>query len=176
MPLRPQVPIILWPIALMIRAALEVLAWIRPSTFARPHFPGQICRHLEQAQAVEVFSLDPDVELDKPPSLHHWHSLGQVSVEGLSQCRYLARTLVRANQRCLGSFKCLDPRYGVRFRTDGRTMDLLICFWCGLVEVVGDIAGAGFYPMSGYPQDLLDEILRDAGIPQAVPVPDWAAR
>lgn len=166
--------ILLWPIAAAFRLGLEVLIWFRPSIAqGRCVFPESIRRLIEQATEVEVHyaELGSD-EPSQPGQLGTpmgFHSLGMVRLVSERDRRKVIWSVLKANQECLGGFKCLDAEYAVRFKSKLGSAELTICFWCMQVWVKADAEGADqFYPISGRPLSLLDGFLQKAGVPKPV--------
>jgi hypothetical protein len=65
--------------------------------------------------------------------------------------------------------KCFDPRHAIRATTDGKSVDLLICFECHWVYVFPGEGGETVRLTIGDHQAVLDQILKDADVPLAPP-------
>ena len=164
--------ILLWPIAAALRLGLEVLIWFRPSIAqGRCVFPESIRRLIEQATEVEVHYAE--LGSDEPPQPGQlgtpmgFQSLGMVRLDAERDRRKVIRSVLKANQQCLGGFKCLDAEYAVRFKSKLGSVELTICFWCMQVWVKADAEGGDrFYPISGRPLYLLDSFLQKARVPK----------
>jgi hypothetical protein len=118
-----------------------------------------------------VYSLDPEGLGDKTPgNFHGCKVLGLAAVDCADTRARISSEVVAANLASDGGVKCFDPTHGIRATCQGQVVDLVACFWCSQLEVIGP-AGVwgGFVPVTGQPQQLLDKILRQAGVPLANP-------
>lgn len=149
----------LWPISASFRLGLEILIWFRPNIAqGRRIFPKGIRRLIEHATEVEVHYAQ--LGSDEPPQPGQlgtpmgFQSLGMVQLDSERDRRKVIQSVLKANQECLGGFKCLDADYAVRFHSNLGSVELTICFWCMQVWVKADAEGAArFYPMSGRPMN-----------------------
>jgi hypothetical protein len=178
-PMRSLLNILVWPFAAACRLGLEILIWFRP-TFAQHRcvFPVSIRRLIEKATAVEVHFAE--LGCDEPPEPGQlgrpmgFRSLGKVRLDSERERQRVIRSVLKANRECLGGVKCLDAEYGLRFKSELGSAELVICFWCMQVWVKAEAEGAGrFYPISGRPQALLDRLLHAAGVPSPARSEAW---
>jgi hypothetical protein len=161
---------LLWPVAWSYFRLPRIIAYFRPDLVGFRVFPPTVTQVLRRAESVEVYSIDPELEYGKSAtSFHGWKYLGKTTVDGKWLRRRITRSVLTANWECHGGFKCLDPRHGIRVVSGGKTVDLLICFWCSQVEVFGPEQPEGFFPINSRPSALLNRLLSKAGIPQVFP-------
>jgi hypothetical protein len=139
--------------------------------------PRDEVRWLEKADSFVLYSLeplsDPDThELDYDPNgpgerLHGWRILGKTTVSDESTRRELIDALKEGMEAEGNQAHCFDPRHAIRRTTNGKTIDLLICFECGNVAVFKAGKRVSGYAGIGSGQKTLDEVLRKAGVPLA---------
>lgn len=132
--------ILLWPIAAAFRLGLEVLIQFRPSiALGRCVFPESIRLLIKQATEVEMHYAT--LGSDEPPQPGQlgtpmgFRSLGMVRLDLERDRQKVIRSVLKANQECLGGFMCLDAEYAVRFKSELGSAELTICFWCMQVWV-----------------------------------------
>ena len=126
---------------------------------------------LENAEAMTVYSLDPaGFGEDTPENFHRWRVLGSITIACPDTRARIAASMIAANRASDGGFKCFDPTHGVSITWQGRMVDLLACFWCSQLEVIGPGGDwAGIFPLTGQPQRQLDRLLRRGGVTLAKP-------
>ncbi|HEU5219697.1 MAG TPA: hypothetical protein VFU23_13640, partial [Gemmatimonadales bacterium] len=96
---------------------------------------------LEKAEALDVYSLDPDTERDlteeRPKKgFRGWKILGKTTVKDAEGRKALLSALNKAVADAPPrSKKCFEPRHGVRATAGGKTVDFVICFACAEVQV-----------------------------------------
>ncbi|WP_020475660.1 hypothetical protein [Zavarzinella formosa] len=122
---------------------------------------------LEGAETMIVHSLDPSSPAgDIPGNFHDWRVLGSVSVECAATRARIAAEMIAANQASDGGPKCFNATHGIRVASQGQEVDLLACFWCSWLEVIGpDGVWGGMVPVGSGPKRMLDRLLRKAGVP-----------
>lgn len=145
----------------------EALAESPSSPELQTLFPDAILWVLASPDVVEVMSLTPynsydsneagdasddDGAIPDSPGRLYGHSIrGAARVPTVDRRQELTRALIAANREGNGWALCFDPHYAVRVSRGGRTLDFLICFWCGNVRVVAPGSDAVTYPFGGAP-------------------------
>ena len=122
---------------------------------------------LENADRFELFSLDP-VYRERPPknAFHGYEVLGKADISDTPTRRKLVSAFERGvaeNQGLMAA--CFNPRHGIWVTRGDKTVDFVICFACDQVHVGGDVHG--FFLVTGSPQPVFDQVLRDAKVPLA---------
>jgi hypothetical protein len=133
--------------------------------------PDQAKAILLKAEQIELYSLEPEPDKDKDKdkdTLQGWKILGKTVLKDAS----VRKSALNAVENGIGKgrgAKCFDPRHALRATHDGKTVDLVICFECGWVYVYYDKKAerAATLVTSSKPQETLDKILKDAGVPLA---------
>jgi hypothetical protein len=140
--------------------------------------PQNVRTALEKADQFELLSLDP-ASLDpsrpaiKPEnSFHRWEILGKTEVNDIET----RKKLVAALQKGIGDHpnnyvvNCFNPRHGIRVTSEGKTVDLVICFECENIYIhAGNDSDEKCYQTTNSPQPVFDEVLRQAGVPLPKP-------
>lgn len=138
----------------------------------RAAFPADARAVLQGSRQFTVLSLNPIHGSDESKrGFHSFRVLGQTTI---SKPKNRARLLAALNNSVAGGTLmacCFDPRHGVRARHAGKTVDLLICFECGIMEIYVDKRKQPkSVPVSDAVQPMLDRILTRADVPLAKPV------
>jgi hypothetical protein len=137
-----------------------------PPAAHRPTLPGGVVAALQQADRIELLSLDPRRVAGDGDSFHGWRVLGRTEVEAKSAGPVVADVLRLGAEEGGAGYLCFDPRHGIRaFGPDG-VVELVLCFECGYAEVYGVswVKGFGVGPT---PQATFDRLLREGGVPLA---------
>jgi hypothetical protein len=128
-------------------------------------FPPAVFAVLEAPEAVKVMTLDPiGVEEDRPGLLHGFRVRGAAPVPTRARRQAVGRALIAANREDPRWSMCFDPHYAVRASRDGQAVDLLICFRCGNVLVVGPAGHAATYPFGWSAAGVIRRELRRGGV------------
>ena len=123
---------------------------------------------VQQAPVGELYSLDPDVELDEEDSetFHGWKVLGSVEIRDEATRQRLLDSLkasVAANPGVVAA--CFSPRYGIRVKQNGEQHDFVICFQCYHIRwYPHDEPESGFNPTDS-PVDAFNSVLQQANVP-----------
>jgi len=128
--------------------------------------PDHVLQALQSAEQFEMLSLDPQRPREKPAEeFHSWKVLGRTRVEVASREKIVEALKSGVFWHNSTSYRCFNPRHGIRLTRGAQTMDLVICFECRQVEVyIKDERAEGFL-VSGSPQSVFDETLRSARVP-----------
>jgi hypothetical protein len=130
---------------------------------------------LQNADQIELLSLDPregggehEVK-DVKDLFHDYRSLGSVKVtNGHDRKRLVAEidsAIAATHPGEEGA--CFEPRHGIRATAKGRTVTLVICFQCWNVHVYLNDALIQNVATKSSPEEFLDRLLKDAGVPLA---------
>jgi hypothetical protein len=132
--------------------------------------PDEIESILEEAETFELLSIDPElVALKEKPAdaeaFHGYHVLGSTKITDKKTQHNLIAAVDRSMAKSLGSgFKCFFPRHGIRAIHNGQTVDLLLCFQCGNMEIhLNDNRLPTEYIARGE-QSVFDDVLTQANI------------
>ncbi len=123
---------------------------------------------LRLAPKWELYSLDPDVELDEedPETFHGWKVLGSVEIKDKSTRQKLLDSLrasVAANPGVVAA--CFSPRHGIRVKQNGEQHDFVICFQCYHIRwYPHDKPESAFNPTDS-PADAFNSVLQQAKVP-----------
>jgi hypothetical protein len=129
--------------------------------------PADFQAALEKAEHFELLSLDPK-RPEKAPAdaFHGWSVLGKTTVKDAEVRKKVVAAFEKGVRENSGiAAACFNPRHGIRLTNDKKTLDLVICFECFQVQAfVADKRAAGFL-VTGSPQALFDDVLKDAKVP-----------
>ena len=121
-------------------------------------FPVPVQRVLVGATRAEILLLD----LDRKGDYHGVTVRGRAMIED-EAARQLGQAILSADW-WVESDECHDPQYGVRLEAGEDQVELLFCFPCNNVRVVGPREHDRIYPIAGGPERLLRRLLRQAGV------------
>jgi hypothetical protein len=122
---------------------------------------------LKYADQFELLSLNPSrLPGSAEGSFHGYNILGSTAIndaDTLKRLVYAFEKGVSENHGFIAA--CFNPRHGIRVTSGGRTAEFVICFECAQVQVY--VAGGveRTFLISGSPQALFNEVLRDAHVP-----------
>ncbi|MDF1700203.1 MAG: hypothetical protein P1V36_03470 [Planctomycetota bacterium] len=139
---------------------------------------------LEQADSFELLSLEPrrgPRRPEDPPRLperfHEYRVLGRVEVPLADRWQLLEALYAGVNEGPDMGAGCWEPRHGIHATRGERTVDLLICFKCIAVRVVGlqvpedPKRRTKKISTTRAPEPAFDAVLRKFGLPKSGP---WA--
>lgn len=124
---------------------------------------------LHSPDKVLLYSLDGDAfrsgrEVPGAELFHHVAVLGKVEILDSDE-RLSAVSAVKDGIEEGGVAKdCFRPRHGLRVETGGRTIDFVICFECGHIEIYDGKQKTG-RTVALAPQRTLNRLLRKANVP-----------
>jgi hypothetical protein len=127
--------------------------------------PNRAREALARADGVEVLSLDPERQKEKPTDgFHGWKVLGRTVVKDEETRKKVLAAFQKSIEESEGlRAACFKPRHGLRLHHQGKTLDLVICFECFQVHV--DEGNEGFL-ITASAQPVMDKVLVDAGVPR----------
>lgn len=115
----------------------------RDAKEVRAAFPGDDRLVLEQPDKVTLFTLNPVRILDgklspEPDRLRTYGITGQAVIDDTDEHRMLVEAVYRGLRgEGAGPAACFNPRHGLRFERQGRTIECLICFECTWIYIYG---------------------------------------
>jgi hypothetical protein len=92
---------------------------------------------LEKADQIELISLDPGLpESGGPPKGDYfgWKELGRTAIENSDTRKNVVAAVEKGFSEAEGGKLCFDPRHALHARHNGKTVDVLICFYCSQVK------------------------------------------
>jgi hypothetical protein len=120
--------------------------------------PDEVTKVLEAAAQIEVVSVDPgDGKNDRK-------ELGSTIVKDAKRKQVLD-ALYKSVARGGSPAKCFEPRHILRATSEGKSVTLVICFQCSQMQVSVGKAGPQTIVISDAAHPVLDQILKDAGVP-----------
>jgi len=127
----------------------------------------QVQAFLEGAERVELLRLNPrKVEGPEKPlqSFHGYEVLAHARVEGADKRKELARSLGKSfHWNEARQALCFNPRHGLKAHCQKRTLELVICFECGRIDVYEAGKGTGSITLLAKRSPIIDELLRGPG-------------
>jgi hypothetical protein len=151
---------------LLLPACLALRSW----PMGDQHLPDEVKTILSRAEQIEVVSLDPTYSglpksLESPPG---YKVLGQTAVTSWWGRRQVVRAIEQGIASHDGSAAlCFIPRHALRATHEGRTVELVLCFQCSTIRVYLDGQRQSDIRTASSPQELLDRLLTEAGVPLA---------
>lgn len=122
---------------------------------------------LDGADAIELFSIEPKERPAAPgQGFHNWKVLGRTTLRGAEARRAMAAAIRRGIDQAGEASGCFEPRHGLRAGRGAESVDLVICFSCGWIEVHGPGA-SGWVRTTGAAKDAMNAALRGASVPLA---------
>jgi len=126
--------------------------------------PDEVVKILESADKLEIGSVDPgDGKGEAKP-------LGMTTVKDAGKRKEVLTALYKSVAENAQPAKCFEPRHTLKASSRGKTVEMVICFACsqmrltvsanGKTDVTTVVHGNSAEP-------LLNQILKDAGIPLA---------
>ena len=127
---------------------------------SRNEIPLQAKIILENADHLEVLSLDPEPHSEKSNDAFHGYTvLSRVVVTSSDTRKVLVSAFERAVEENDGRVAaCFNPRHGLRASKAAKHEDFVICFECAQVKAVGDVGGS--FLISGSAAPVFDGVLR----------------
>lgn len=147
---------------ILLCVAIGIMAW-RATRLSQRQL-------IEQNRDFTLYSLNgyPEGQLTKGEKFHRHRILGRTLVTDPNQRRKLIATLYDGIEeyRKLGNgpASCFLPRHGIRAVTNGKAIDIVICFECSRA-VFYENGRSHEEIVSNAPQKLYDEVLSQAKVP-----------
>jgi hypothetical protein len=124
----------------------------------------------ENAAQIELYSLDPHFWVEnnkafKSGAYHGWEPLGKTTLKG-DDARKVLNAVDKGRSDSDGkSFKCFDPRHGIRIVAGQKIYDLVICYACGNAMIFEGDKDIGGFLTTGSPAAILNKVLVDSKVP-----------
>lgn len=120
---------------------------------------------LEQADEFRLLSLDPRLSRDAAKGAFHGYKiLGSTQVRDVGTRGKLVSALEKGIAENGGEIAaCFNPRHGIHVTRGKEYADFVICFECDQVEIYG--TGRGGALTTSSPQDIFNQVLKDAKVP-----------
>ena len=143
------------------------------------HLPAALKRVLSDADEFILLSLDPtpDFEHKSKNTFKRYPVIGQTKIKASSTRTQLTEELdsaIRAGDGLTfsngvvflsGPFaSCFNPRHGIRARKSGETVELLICFECGQVQIDSSKEAERVLKLTKKPSRTFNAVLTSAGV------------
>src|SRR5262249_35638882 len=121
------------PIVLVL--AVLALPWSKAYP-EEQKLPDKVWAILNEADQLELLSLDPDQEKDSKDKFHGWNVLGKTEIKDKKAREGVVSAVSKGVKESDGTrANCFEPRHGVRASKGKQTVDLVICFECLSVEI-----------------------------------------
>jgi hypothetical protein len=148
---------------------------VKPAEITIPPntFPDIVKKILTKADTIELLSLDPGLPGQDPPKgkkqFHGWKILGSTKVTGKDTRKKLIDEINTNVEKSNELYKasCFFPRHGIRASSEGKTIELVICFECGRIPCYYEGKQIKEVATMKAPEKLLDEVLKAAKVPLA---------
>jgi hypothetical protein len=155
-------------LAVVILAGLSVAAGEKHirNKEKKPQLPKSARSILEKADRFELFSLDPNAPKLKPgQGFHRWKVLGKTLIKEKKLQETIMSALARGIAEQPGAIAdCFKPRHGIRAVRRKEHVDLVICFECFQVLVLGEKEASKVLTTRS-PQPVFDKVLTQAKVP-----------
>jgi hypothetical protein len=123
-----------WMMRTISALMLLLIVGCAESTNLEESFPGDSLQVLEQAETMQLFSLQPESSAES--DMRGWKVLGQLPITDPAVRTHLVSSLRAAMEdQFAGRRPCFRPRHAIRATKQDQTIDVLICFECGRVQV-----------------------------------------
>ena len=144
-----------------MRKNIVVLALmcVVPSTImADNKIPEEILTVLENAEEIELYSLDPTDDEANPKEL------GKTVIKNAEDRKKLVAEFKKGVEEGDAAAKCFDPRHRIKAKHKDKTVDLVICFQCMQICCYVDGKKTKTLITTNKPQAYFDGVLKDAGV------------
>lgn len=137
---------------------------------AESHMPATVRDILKKAKEIELYSLEPE-EGAVPVKGAMFHGVPVLGKTVVKEDKMRTDVLDILDEAMVPSkmAKCFEPRHGIRATHEGKTVDLVICFACGQVQIHGENEKENndTKPINRDYQPALDAILQAGKVPLA---------
>ncbi|RYG71597.1 hypothetical protein EON80_05025 [bacterium] len=90
---------------------------------------------LENSDQLTLYSLRGYLNQEKLDEFHGWGIFGQKRVTDPQMKERLVTALYSSMDSSAPQYSCFSPSHGLRATRGGRTVDVVICFSCGKVDI-----------------------------------------
>lgn len=125
---------------------------------------------LEEAEMLEVLSVNPNSEnQDSEEYFHHHKIIGRTVVTDANIRKNLVNEFLKGMKGNITVARCFAPGHGLIATAKGKAFEFLICFACSNVHVYAPSTESEFqgFAIGKEPAKIFDKILLDAGIPKS---------
>ena len=133
-------------------------------------FPKRAATLLRGADTLQVLSLDPTNGAIDPKGFHRWPVVGEVLIGDTDRKPFVDAVIRGAKPQSEASPCEIAPRHGIRASSKEGTVDFVICFECGEVQVFYSQGGEEYLEPNSILAAILSETLTKAKIP-VIPSP-----
>ena len=138
--------------------------------FPADPLPKDVSIAMSTADSVTLYSLDPDggAQQHATGTFRGWRVLGQTRITDAATRKRICRTVIDSVAHADGAgARCFIPHHGLRFTSDKKTYDLVICFMCNHLNIY-TTRRADRYARISSGAEVLDAVFTAAKIPMAV--------
>lgn len=135
----------------------------------RPQLPNEVVEGLASSSII-LYSLQPWGGPDIPQwDFHGHHVLGRLDLSPPQAKRAISalNAALSAGDANITSMCLINPRHALAFNIGGDAYHILICYECGQLEVFKNDRDLPFDGMIGGKPDVLNGLLKSAGVPLA---------
>jgi TPR repeat protein len=137
---------------------------------AHPTLAEEVLKALNSPSTITLYSLQPWGGPDLPEwDFHGHHQNGHVALnqEKARQAIAALNDAISKGAAGVQSLCIINPRHALRVISSGNTYDILICYECGQLELYKNGQSLPFSGSIGSKPDVLNRLLKQAGIPLA---------
>ena len=131
--------------------------------------PAPTLAALEGADQYELLSLNSFLSKGAPSEgFYRWRVLGRTSISDKATRKKLNDALRAGVRESVGAVaSCFNARHAIHVTRAGKVTDVVICFECLHAKVITDGESSGGFLTTESPQEVFDNVLKEAGIPLA---------
>lgn len=161
-------------IILFLLVGISLVGWVvyafqsaatRQTTMAEVNraFPPESYRLFLKAEKLTLYALKPESTNTDAEKFQGYEVAGKTEIAEVKHQKELKGAFIREMAGAKGA-ACFNPRHGLRVETEGKTIEIVICFECGNFAVhFGDEKGKGAVNAQ-YLESPFNQILQNAGI------------
>ena len=145
-----------------VHAILAIALLLGNSGCSNQKLPDSTLAVLEQADQFELLALSP-ILAKSDHGFHGYPVLGAAKISQTETRRRLISALSQSMRDSNGTIAaCFNPRHGIRATSNGKQVDLVICFECLSFRLYGDREET--FLITDTPKTLFDEVLKNSGV------------
>ena len=132
--------------------------------------PKSVVEVLQNATEFELYSLDPELPLEKPTNdFHGWKVLGKASIKDVKAREKLTKAFLKGVDDSTGEAKRgFKPRHGIRVTYKKKTVDIVMSFqYLQSVVYEGDADKDLTIRHTSTPSTVFDDAVKAAGLKTA---------
>ena len=138
--------------------------------FPAEPLPKDVSAAIAISDSFVLYSLDPNggAQPHLTGTFRGWRVLGQTHITDAATRKRISRTIIDSVAHADGTgARCFIPHHGLRFTSDKKTYDLVICFMCNYLNIYTTRRADRFARISSG-AEVLDAVFTAAQIPMAV--------